>query len=260
MNAILTLWSRHMTKFMRNTQEAFGMLIQPVLWVVLFGVGMGSLLGENVPGGQEFYTTFMLPGIVALTAAGGAIAGGSTWLNERINGIVKEYLAAPIPRMSILLGNALSIVTKGLIQALIIVIVGIFIGAKVNPNPLSWIGGLFLITGFTFGFAGIALAFGSSAGNMGAYHAMIMLFNLPLLFLSNALYPLGTMPIWMRVASMINPTTYVVTGLRYMMIEDMTSVNYLDGIPIWLCFLAIAVFAALGLMWGYRSFKRSLQS
>jgi len=259
MNAAVTLWSKHMTKFFRNSQEAFGMLIQPILWVVLFGVGMGSLLGSNVPGGEDFYTTFMLPGIVALTASGGAIAGGSTWLNERINGIVKEYLVAPVPRLSILMGNALSIVTKSLIQALLIVIVGIIIGASINPNPFNWFGGALLIAGFALGFAGIALAFGSTTNNMGAYHALIMIFNLPLLFLSNALYPLETMPAWMRISSMINPTTYVVTGMRYMMIENATSVVNLDGIPIWLCFLVIAIFAFLGMFWGYSAFKRSLK-
>ena len=259
MSAAVTLWSKHMTKFIRNTEEAFGMLIQPILWVVLFGIGMGSLLGGSMPGGEDFYITFMLPGIVALTASGGAIAGGSTWLNERINGIVKEYLAAPVPRLSILLGNAMSIVTKALLQSLIIVIVGIIIGANINPYPLSWLGGLVLITGFALGFAGIALAFGSFTNNMGAYHAMIMLFNLPLLFLSNALYPLETMPTWMRIASMINPTTYVVTGMRYLMIENAAAVVNLDGIPLWLCFVVITVFAFLGMLWGYRAFKRSLK-
>ena len=258
MSAALTLWSKQMTKFIRNTEEAFGMMIQPVLWVLLFGVGMGSLLGTNVPGGEDFYITFMLPGIVALTAAGGVIAGGTTWLNERINGIVKEYLVAPIPRLSILLGNTLSIVSKGLIQSLVIVILGIVIGANINPDPLSWLGGLVLIAGFAMGFAGIALAFGSFTANMGSYHALIMLFNLPLLFLSNALYPLGTMPAWMRIASMVNPTTYVVTGMRYMMIEDAASMVNMDNIPIWLCFVVIVAFAFLGMLWGYSAFKRSL--
>ena len=47
MNAALTLWNKHMHKSMSNPEEAIGMLIQPVLWVVLFGVGMGSLLGAT---------------------------------------------------------------------------------------------------------------------------------------------------------------------------------------------------------------------
>lgn len=63
MSAAITLWSKQMTKSLRNQMEMSGMLIQPVLWVVLFGVGMGSLLGPSVPGGEDFYITFMLPGM-----------------------------------------------------------------------------------------------------------------------------------------------------------------------------------------------------
>jgi len=259
MSAAMTLWSKQMTKSLRNQMEMSGMLIQPILWVVLFGVGMGSLLGPNVPGGEDFYITFMLPGIVALTASGGAIAGGSTWLNERISGIVKEYLVAPIPRLSILFGNALTIVTKGLIQAIVIVIVGILVGANVTTNALDWLGTLVLVSGFALGFAGIALAFASSTDNPGAYHSMIMLFNLPLLFLSNSLYPLETMPTWMRVASMINPTTYVVTGSRILLIENPAAVADAATIPLWLCFVVIAIFSFLGMLWGYRAFMRSLK-
>ena len=97
MSAALTLWNKHMRKSMTNPEEAIGMLIQPVLWVVLFGIGMGSLLGTTEPGAEDAYITFMLPGIITLTALGGAIGGGTEWLNERLRGIVKEYLAAPLP-------------------------------------------------------------------------------------------------------------------------------------------------------------------
>jgi ABC-2 type transport system permease protein len=127
-----------MRKFLANPMEMFGLLIQPVLWVVLFGVGMKSMLGAGMPGGTgDNYVTFMLPGIVALSALGGAIGGGSVWLTERLRGIVKEYLAAPIPRFSILMGNATSTCTKSLFQAIIILVVGVLIGAKLGPNPLA---------------------------------------------------------------------------------------------------------------------------
>ena len=259
MSAAITLWNKHMVKSLRNQMEMSGMLIQPVLWVVLFGVGMGSLLGPSMPGGKDFYITFMLPGIIALTASGGAIAGGSTWLNERLQGIVKEYLAAPIPRFSILMGNALSTVSKGLIQSLVILIVGLIVGAKITTNPLGWLGGLVLVGGFALGFAGIALSMASSTDNPGAYHSMIMLLNLPLLFLSNALYPLETMPTWMRIGALINPTTYVVTGLRYTLLDVDPNLVQVETIPLWFCFLAIAIFACLGMWLGYRAFKKSLK-
>ena len=259
MSAAITLWNKQMMKSLRNTEEMIGMLIQPVLWVVLFGVGMGSLLGPAMPGGDDFYISFMLPGIIALTASGGAIGGGSVWLMERIQGIVKEYLAAPIPRLSILMGNALSIVTKALLQSIVILIVGVIVGANISTNPLGWLGGLVLVAGFALGFAGIAIMFASNTDNPGPYHMMIMLFNLPLLFLSNALYPLETMPTWMRIGALINPTTYVVTGLRYILLDVDPNLVKVDAIPLWLCFLAIAAFACLGMWLGYRAFKKSLK-
>ncbi len=205
------------------------------------------------------YVTFMLPGIVALSALGGAVGGGSVWLTERLRGIVKEYLAAPIPRISILMGNATSTMTKSLFQAIIILIVGVLIGAKLGPNPLGWLGGLVLVALFGLGFSGLALAMASQTDNPGAYHAMIMVFNLPMLFLSNALYPLSTMPTWMKIGSLINPTTYTIDGVRQMMFRDPVALAGGAPLPLWLCWLVVPAFAALGMWLAYSAFKKSIR-
>jgi len=57
MSAAVTLWSKHMVKSIHNQMEMTGMLIQPILWVVLFGVGMGSLLGPSMPGGEDMVSS-----------------------------------------------------------------------------------------------------------------------------------------------------------------------------------------------------------
>ena len=259
MSAALTLWHKHMRKFLVHKEEIFGMLIQPILWVVLFGIGMKAMVGPVMPGGGEFYIPFILPGIIALTALSGAMGGGTVWLDERIRGIVKEYLVAPIPRLSILMGNALSIVTKSLFQAIVIFIVGVLMGAKINLNPLGWFGGLALVAGYGLGFAGIALAFASKTNNPGAYHAMIFLFNLPLLFFSNALYPLASLPMWMQVGARFNPTSYVVDGVRQMVLENGAALSGGEVLSLWLCFLAVAVFAAFGMGLAYAAFKSSIK-
>jgi ABC-2 type transport system permease protein len=259
MSAALALWNKHMRKSMTSPEEAIGMLIQPVLWVVLFGVGMGRLLESTTPGGEDSYVTFMLPGIIALTALGGAIGGGTEWLNERIQGIVREYLAAPIPRMSILFGNALSAMTKSLFQAVVIMIVGVLIGAELSDSPLGWLGGLLLVAGYGLGFSGIAIAVASKTDSPGGYHMLIFMLNLPLLFLSNALYPLRTMPTWMEIAARVNPTTYVVTGMRSMTFGGANALVTVDSIPLWLCFVVVFIFLSLGMALGYRLFKSSLK-
>jgi ABC-2 type transport system permease protein len=259
MTATVTLWNKHMRKFLANPEEMFGLMIQPILWVVLFGVGMKSMMSADMPGSGDSYVTFMLPGIVALSALGGAIGGGSVWLTERLRGILKEYLVAPIPRLSILMGNALSTMSKSMFQAVIILIVGVVLGAKVNANPLGWLGGLLLVAGFGLGFSGLALSMASQTDNPGAYHAMIMVFNLPMLFLSNALYPLDTMPTWMKIGSLINPTTYTIDGVRQMMFRDPVALAGGDPLPLWLCWVVVAAFAALGMWMAYSAFNRSVK-
>jgi ABC-2 type transport system permease protein len=259
MNATILLWQKQMKKALVHPEEIVGMLIQPILWVLLFGVGMRSLMGTTNPGSGNDYMTFMLPGIVALTAVSVAIAGGSTWLNERLIGIVKEYLAAPIPRLSILMGNATSIVTKVLIQSIVIMIVGLLMGAKLSGNPLGWLGGLLLIAGYGIGFAGFALAVASSTDSSEGYHMMIFMLQLPLLFLSNSLYPLETLPVWMRIGAYANPTTYVVTGLRQIALGSAPTMGAAANIPLWLCFAVSAGFAVFGMNMALRAFKKAIK-
>ena len=259
MAATFTLWNKHMRKFLANPMEMFGLAIQPVLWVILFGVGMKGMMTPTMPGAGDSYISFMLPGIVALSALGGAVGGGSVWLNERLRGIVKEYLVAPIPRISILMGNALSTITKSLFQAILILIVGVLMGAKLASNPLGWLGGLLLVAGYGLGFSGVALATASSTDNPGAYHSMIMLLNLPMLFLSNALYPLDTLPTWMRVGALLNPTSYVIDGVRRMVLKDGVALAGGDVLDLWLCFAFIIAFAALGMWMAYNAFKKSIE-
>jgi len=249
MHATVTIWSKHMTKFFHNREELGGLLIQPILWVVLFGVGMGAVVGKV--GGSD-YMSFIVPGILALTALGGAVGGGMALLDERLRGIMKEYLAAPIPRLSILLGNAASTATKALFQAAIILIVGALMGARITSNPLGWLAFVVLLTCFTLGFAGVALAVAARSSSIMGYHGLIFLFNLPLLFASNALYPLFSMPGWIRALALLNPTTYLIDALRAVVFRGDAT------LPLALSFAVVGGFALLGLALALWSFRRTI--
>ena len=246
--ASFAIWHKHMRKFLGNDEELFGLMIQPILWILLFGVGMRALVSGSSAGMGVDYIGFMLPGIAALSAMGGAIGGGMAWLDERGRGIVREYLVAPIPRASILFGYVGSTLTKALFQALIIFAFGIFMGASATANPLGWLFGIVLLAGYAAGFSGIALAIASMTDNLMAYHAMIMLLNLPVLFLSNALYPLASMPGWMQIGALINPTSYLVDGMRQAVLGGTAE------LPMWLCLVVTFGFAALGLVAASRAF------
>jgi ABC-2 type transport system permease protein len=245
MNATYTIWLRHMRKFFRNREELGGLLIQPILWVGLFGIGMGRLMP-----GQIDYLSFMLPGILALTALGGATGGGMMFLDERLRGILREYQIAPIPRLSILLGHMLATLSKALFQVIIVVIVGMIAGAQ-------WYGGvvgagmaLIALLLFGLGFAGIALAVAARSRSIMGYHGMIFLFNLPLLFASNALYPLDVVPTWMRWIAMANPATWYIDVVRGIGLASPTSM------PIAVAMLCLTGFAVAGTWWALQRFQQ----
>lgn len=250
MNATLTIWSKHMHKFFRNREELGGLLIQPMLWVALFGLGMGALV-RQISG--DDYLSFIMPGILALTALGGAAGGGMALLDERLRGIMKEYLVAPIPRLSILLGSAASTTTKALLQVVIILVLGALLGAHFTADPLGWLTTFVLITLFTLGFSGIALAVAARSSSIMGYHGMLFLFNLPLLFASNALYPLGQMPGWIRVLSLLNPTTYLIDATRA------TAFGGTASLPLALSMAIVVLLAVAGTALALVSFRRTIR-
>ncbi len=250
MYATYVIWNKHMVKFFRNREELIGLALQSVLWVVLFGVGMRGLI-SNVEGRD--YMSYILPGIVALSALGGAVGGGMVMLDERLRGILKEYLTAPIPRISILLGSATSTATKALIQAAIMLVVGVLMGARLALNPLGWLFALLLLALFAVGFSGLALAVAAVSRSIAGYHGMIFLFNLPLLFASNALYPLNVLPTWMQVIVLLNPTTYLIDAVRSL------AFGVEATLPMPLSVAMIALFAALGTWLALSLFQRTVR-
>jgi ABC-2 type transport system permease protein len=88
---------------------------------------------------------------------------------------------------------------------------------------------------------------------------MIFLFQLPLLFLSNSLYPLETLPTWMRIGAYLNPTTYVVTGLRQITLGPAPTIGSVASISLWLCYAVTVVFAAFGMNLALIAFKKAIK-
>ena len=92
-----------------------------------------------------------------------------------------------MPRVSVLLGNAGSTVSKAAVQAIVIFLVGMLIGARPSGAFLDWLLAAESVIAYVLGFPGLALSVASQTDDLMAYHAVVMLLNLPVLLLSNAL-------------------------------------------------------------------------
>ena len=151
------------------------------------------------------------------------------------------------------MGNAASTTTKALFQTALILLLGAALGAHITTKPGGWLALIVLITLFTIGFAGIALAVASRSSSIMGYHGMLFLFNLPLLFASNALYPLLRMPEWIRIMAMLNPTTYLIDALRALVFGGTAT------LPLVLSFGVVTLLAVFGMGLALLSFRHTLR-
>ena len=104
-----------------------------------------------------------------------------------------------------------------------------------------------------------ALAAASSTDDIGGYHMMIALLQLPMLFMSNALYPLDALPTWLAWAALFNPASYLVDGLRQTILTDALSIAGSRLLPLWGCFAVCAAFATAGMLLALGVLRKSLR-
>jgi ABC-2 type transport system permease protein len=249
---IYTLWLKHMRKFRTNWMEVGGTLVTPVLWLLLFGVCMSAVVAEldkNATGGLN-YMTYITPGVMLLTGLTAAVLSGATLLIERVNGVIKEYLVAPVPRLAVLLGTMASGLTKALLQVGVVLLMGFALSVRPVTDLAALLAGLAVITVYCLGFVGVAAAFASRSRSMESYHTLIMVMNLPVLFLSNALYPLAEMPTILRIGALLNPTTYAIDATRHLLYGSPPEIH------LWVSLSVLGVFLVGGLWYGYRNFQR----
>jgi ABC-2 type transport system permease protein len=219
--------------------------------MLLFGVCMTGMVTE-FQGGLG-YQAFITPGVMLLTGLTAAILGGTTLLLERVNGTLKEYLVAPIPRLAVLLGSMTSGLTKAILQAIAVLVAGCVLDSTLVFRVLPFLAAIGVVALFCLGFVGLASAFASQAKSMESYHSLIMVMNLPVLFISNALYPLEIMPSTLRGLALLNPTTYAVDACRILLFGTKPEIGLLIDLVV------LVLFMFGGLYYGYRSFNKVMQ-
>lgn len=208
------LTRRLFIQLQRRPSTLIAGIIQPVIWLVLFGA-----LFQNMPqglfGGSQSYGQFLAAGIIVFTAFGGALNAGLPVMFDREFGFLNRLLVAPlVSRFSIVLASAIFIATMSMVQTAVILGMSAILGAGI-PD-LAGLGlvaliVLMLVLGVTALSLGLAFAL---PGHIELI-AVIFVTNLPLLFASTALAPLSFMPKWLQVVASLNPLSYAIEPIRY---------------------------------------------
>jgi ABC-2 type transport system permease protein len=208
-------------KLRHDRSELVTRLIQPVLWLVVYGEVMTRT--RMIATGGIPYRDFLAPGIMAQSALFVSIFYGIQIIWERDAGVLTKLMVTPTPRAALVTGKAFAAGIRAQAQAVAILVVALMLGVHFTGNPLKILGALAVVVlGAAFfcclsvSIAGLVL---KRDRLMGIGQAIMM----PLFFASNALYPAAAMPGWLQAVSKGNPLSYEVSALRGLLLGTPTT-------------------------------------
>ena len=189
-------------------------VVQPMIWLLLFGALFRSVTEIPGFGAKGSYLDYLVPGIVVMTALMSSGWSGMGIIEDMDRGLMDRFLVAPLHRSSLIIGrisyDALSLV----LQALIIGGMAWLLGADFAGGP----GGFAVLVGCAIV---IAAAFGSLSNALAlllrqreSVIGINVMLTLPLTFLSAAFLPLALAPEWIQTVAGYNPVNWAIEAGR----------------------------------------------
>ena len=205
---ISAVWWREFKVFQREKSRIVSSIVQPLMWLFLFGSGIGASINIS----DVNYRDYIYPGVLTMSVLFGSVFFGLYIVWDRKLDVLKAVLVAPVSRLSIFLGKVLGGCTDVILQVLILFIFS-FLFPAVNPwgIPLALL--LLFITSIALVSMGLAL--GSMLESLEGFQVISAFLVFPLFFLSGALFPVDDkLPVWLQSLVKLNPLTYAVDGVR----------------------------------------------
>jgi len=211
------LYKRALLKLARRPIVLYFSLLQPAIWLLLFGQifsRMVDLPGAGSMFGTSNYMAFFAPGVIMMTMLFGAGQTGLGLIQDMDSGFLDKLLTTPINRFAILLGKMGGDLTRMVLQAGLILVMAVLAGVHIHTGLLGVIFVIVISGLFGLALAGINTIVALQTRNTEATFLIGNFVNLPLMFTSTAMMPKAFLPDWMQKVVQINPVTYGIEGMR----------------------------------------------
>jgi ABC-2 type transport system permease protein len=241
-----TLTLRELVRFLRQRSRVTGALLQPIIFWVLFGVGLsGSFRMPGAGDGGLSYQAYFIPGIAAMIVLFTAIFSSISVIQDRNEGFLQGVLVAPVPRAALVLGKLAGGTVLAVAQAVLFIALAFVLhAAGLAPSLalgfsfLRVLGVLLLLVLMGLGLCGLGYFFAWKLDSSQGFHAIMSVLLFPMWLLSGAFFPAEGSG-WLRYIIAANPLTYGVAGLRRLMFPESSAA--LPSLAI--CFAVTAAFA-----------------
>ncbi|MFY9775231.1 MAG: ABC transporter permease [Trebonia sp.] len=247
------IFRRQVRLVLRNPAFLTIGLLQPILYLVLFGpllanLPAGSLSGGTGTGGTADAYRFFVPGLLIQLALFGSTFVGFAIISDWRSGVIERYRVTPVSRVAILAGRVLRDVAMLIIQSIVLIVAGLAFGLRA-PLPAVLMGFVYIVL-VAIGLASVSYAVALTLKSEDAFAPLINSIIVPLVLLSGIMLPLNLGPGWLQGIARISPFRYIIDAMR-----EAYAGHYFDTIVVE--GLAVAVGLAAVLMWlGSRVFVR----
>ena len=245
----LTITRRNLLVWMRVPAYIMFTVIQPVMFVLLFRYVFGGAI--QVPGVKGGYVNFLLPGIIAQTAAFATFGTAIALAQELQKGVIDRLKSMPMARSAVLAGRLVADTIRMFVTIVIVVGVGYAVGFRFENGVGLAIAMIVLATIFGLAICCISAYTGLAIGDEESVQAFGLVWLFPLTFLSSAFVPISSMPGWLQAFANNQPVTYVINVMRSMALGGPIADDLWKSIA-WLAGIFI-VFAPLAV----RAYKRA---
>src|SRR6266508_1404507 len=204
---------RSMRAMLRQPAYVAFTLVQPVIWLLLFGALFKAV--ADIPGfGTSSYVTFLTPGIVVMTALFSSGWSGMGFIEDIDRGVLDRFLVSPVRRGAMMAGSLAYGAVTNVVQSLIIVLLGLAVGARFDGGALG--ASVLIVSAMLLGtaIASLSNALGLLARQRETLIGATQFVVLPLTFLSAGLMRVGLMPAWMQNVARYNPVNWAVEAGR----------------------------------------------
>jgi ABC-2 type transport system permease protein len=245
---------RHIRGLLRQPIWVFITLVQPLIWLLLYGALFKRVV--EIPGfGGGSYLDFLTPGIIVMSALFSSGWSGMALLDDLDRGVLDRFLVSPVSRVSLIAGRLAQGALIVIVQSLILVVLALIAGADLAGGPAGvvvLIGGSILL-GWAFGSLsnGLALIVRREETLIAAVNLVI----LPLTFLSTVFMQRTLTPQWIQDVAQVNPVDWAVTAGREAVGSDVDWSVVLGRVGLLLAFALLCTWFASR---AFRAYQRSV--
>ncbi len=214
MSTIYIMWHRQIIRYLRSPPRIIGALAQPLLYMVAFGYGFGSIFQAA---GEGNYISFLSPGIIGMSILFTSIFSGIELIFDRQFGFLKETLVAPVSRLNVMLGRTAGNATIAAGQGLVVLCIALALGFR----PHDWamlVPALLTMFLVALLFTSLGTWIATMLTDMQGFQLIMNFLVMPMFFLSGAMFPLDNVPGWLATIARFNPLTYGIDALRFLLL------------------------------------------